>query len=122
MFSSDPVTMNPRSRNAAATDPIAVPQMPRKWKSRGAFGMRIPLGAEKRFGQSPCRLSRRICVNNAADQQCGNHDDKAFVVGNNNASTTRRQINVIVRRNGVLATIRCSELEGNERALLKMFS
>ena len=30
MFSSEPVTVNPRSRSAAATAPIAVPQMPRK--------------------------------------------------------------------------------------------
>src|SRR5712692_1784151 len=36
MFSSEPVTLSPRSRNAAATDPIAVPQIPRKWKLRGA--------------------------------------------------------------------------------------
>jgi hypothetical protein len=30
------VTMNPRSLIAAATDPIAVPQIPRKWKCCGA--------------------------------------------------------------------------------------
>jgi hypothetical protein len=36
MFSSEPVTVKPRSRKAAATAPIAVPQMPRKWKWRGA--------------------------------------------------------------------------------------
>jgi hypothetical protein len=41
MFSSEPVTVKPRSRKAAATDPIAVPQMPRKWKLAGAPITRI---------------------------------------------------------------------------------
>jgi hypothetical protein len=42
MFSSEPETVNPRSFNAAATDPIAVPHIPRKWKWRGsALLMRI---------------------------------------------------------------------------------
>jgi hypothetical protein len=43
IFSSDPLTVKPRSRKAAATDPIAVPQMPRKWKWRGSPITRISL-------------------------------------------------------------------------------
>jgi hypothetical protein len=43
IFSSDPLTVKPRSRKAAATEPIAVPQMPRKWKWRGSPITRISL-------------------------------------------------------------------------------
>src|SRR5437667_3439778 len=46
MFSSEPLTRKPHSHNSAATDPIAVPQIPRKWNFRGAsLVTRIPYAA-----------------------------------------------------------------------------
>src|SRR4030095_1223898 len=46
-FSSDPVTLNPRSFSAAATDAMAVPQLPRKGNFFGASFTRILYAAQR---------------------------------------------------------------------------
>src|SRR5947209_8409536 len=59
-FSSEPLTTCPRSRKAAATDPMAVPQMPMKWKLRVALLTSRSLRAEPpfRYEQNQMRSKR----------------------------------------------------------------
>jgi hypothetical protein len=58
MFSSDPVIVNPLSRKADATDPIAVPQMPRKWKLAGAPITPVLYAASYRLATETLRRAR----------------------------------------------------------------
>src|SRR5919108_5799267 len=48
-FSSEPLILKPRSCSAAATAPIAVPLMPRKWNFCGALLVTRLLYAETRI-------------------------------------------------------------------------
>src|SRR5438067_9928442 len=73
MFSSEPVTMKPRSRNAAATDPIAVPQMPRKWKLRGAPITRILYAASAALATETRRTQSALSASSL--RRRGRHRD-----------------------------------------------
>jgi hypothetical protein len=57
------VTVKPRSRKAAATAPIAVPQMPRKWKLRGAPITPVLYAASKDLATETLR-EQRPCFQN----------------------------------------------------------